>query len=649
MKAQLLLVDDEPGIRRVLKVFLMDLGYGVLTAASGEEALQVFHSEQPSIVVTDVKMPGMGGVELLRRIKEGHPDTEVIVITGHGDMDTAIESLKLDAADFITKPINTDALDIALKRACQKISLRRQLKEYTENLEQMVQETSARLVETERQSAASQVVEGLFTAIQTLGHNFENGFRYFDDIPCAVSVHNRDLKIVAINPFYQQRLKNRVGDDSWSTYTGETASKAYCPVAETFKLGTHHRSVEFLNADGGTVSAVVYTLPIRNRTGQIELVLEIACEMAGTETLQQDLETARQRYRKLFDEVPCYISVQDRALRLVEINRRFKEDFDDRPGEHCFNVYKSRETPCTDCPVIRTFADGESHQHETIVTAKDGSRYNVLISTAPIRDTSGEITHVMEMSTNITEIRQLQSHLESLGLMIGTVSHGIKGMLTGLDGGLYILDSGIQKNNREEIREGQHIIGQMARRIKTMVLDILFYAKERDLSRDRVSVLEFAEDIAFTMGNRMREKGIGFATRLDGISGDFVIDAGALQSALTNILENAADACSDLPEGKARQVSFSARNDNDTIVFEVTDSGIGMDAETREKIFNLFFSTKGNRGTGLGLFISKKIIEQHNGSISVESRKGQGATFIVCVPKQAPAGRSASIDGIDGG
>ena len=109
----ILLVDDEPGIRNVLGITLQDMGYPVLLAGSGDEAINVFEKNLPAIVLTDIKMPGMDGIELLSAVKRRQPETEVIMITGHGDMDLAIKSLKLAAADFITKPIHTPVLERA--------------------------------------------------------------------------------------------------------------------------------------------------------------------------------------------------------------------------------------------------------------------------------------------------------------------------------------------------------------------------------------------------------------------------------------------------------------------------------------------------------------------------------------------------------
>ncbi|MBT8356157.1 MAG: response regulator, partial [Deltaproteobacteria bacterium] len=127
----ILLVDDEADIRDVLGISLSDIGYKVHAVENGEEAILLFKKINPAIVLTDIKMPGMDGIELLRKIKRENPDTEVIMITGHGDMNLAIKSLKYEATDFITKPINVDALEIALKRANERIIIKRKLQEYT--------------------------------------------------------------------------------------------------------------------------------------------------------------------------------------------------------------------------------------------------------------------------------------------------------------------------------------------------------------------------------------------------------------------------------------------------------------------------------------------------------------------------------------
>ena len=145
----LLLVDDEEGIRKILGITLADKGYDVSVAPNGEEALRIFKKIRPGIVLTDIKMPGMDGIELLRRIKAHSADTEVIMITGHGGIELAIKSLKFEATDFITKPINDDVLEFALKRARERITMRKQMRDYTQKLEQMLSEKSEKVREIE--------------------------------------------------------------------------------------------------------------------------------------------------------------------------------------------------------------------------------------------------------------------------------------------------------------------------------------------------------------------------------------------------------------------------------------------------------------------------------------------------------------------
>ncbi|MFH2067349.1 MAG: response regulator [Pseudomonadota bacterium] len=171
----ILLVDDEEGIRKVLGISLADMGYTVYTADHGEKALELIREVNPPIVITDIKMPGMSGIDLLCCIKKEFPDTEVIMITGHGDLDLAIKSLKFEATDFITKPIHDDALEIALKRSHERLSMRNQLKSYTEGLEDLVREKSAKLLEAERMAAIGQTVAGLSHTIKDLAGGLKGG------------------------------------------------------------------------------------------------------------------------------------------------------------------------------------------------------------------------------------------------------------------------------------------------------------------------------------------------------------------------------------------------------------------------------------------------------------------------------------------
>jgi len=143
---KLLVIDDEASTRDLLKISLESDGYTVFTAEDGPKGLEIFAAENPAIVLTDLKMPGMDGIEVLRKIKEQSPDAEVIVITGHGEMNLAIQALQLEASDFINKPISDESLAVALRRAEEKIWLRQRLNEYTEDLEKMIKETSDELV-----------------------------------------------------------------------------------------------------------------------------------------------------------------------------------------------------------------------------------------------------------------------------------------------------------------------------------------------------------------------------------------------------------------------------------------------------------------------------------------------------------------------
>lgn len=364
---------------------------------------------------------------------------------------------------------------------------------------------------------------------------------------------------------------------------------------------------------------------------QVDAVLRQLDEGAAVASRLYDTQ---QKYQLLFDAAPCYISVLGQDLRITEINRRFREDFGDLVGEYRYDVYKGGGQGRFHSPVARTFVDGRSHQYEQMVTALSGEQYNVLTWTAPLRDGRGEITRVMEMSTNITQIRQLQDHLASLGMLIGSISHGVKGLITALDGGMYNLRSGFARNDPQRVRKGWEVVELMVGRIRRTVLDVLYYAKERELEMEEVDAAEFAGQVASTFAYAAERHGLDFKSSIGDRLGVFQVDPNALQPALINLLENAVDACLDDRARKDHKIRFSASREDDVIVFDIEDNGMGMDQSTQENMFTLFFTSKGSSGTGLGLFIANDTVLQHGGSIIVDSEPGQGAHFHVRIPER---------------
>jgi signal transduction histidine kinase/response regulator of citrate/malate metabolism len=349
----------------------------------------------------------------------------------------------------------------------------------------------------------------------------------------------------------------------------------------------------------------------------------------------EDLHNAEILYHQLFDEVPCYITVQDRHHRMTATNRLFKQDFGQEIGEHCFKIYKHRESPCPNCPVTATFKDGQHHHTEEVVTSKSGVQYNVLTYTAPIRNELNEITQVIEMATNITQIRQLQDHLTSLGLMLGSISHSVKGMLSALDGGIYLLETGISKKDNRRIHRAYDNLREMVDRIRKMVLDILFFAKTRELKYQKTKVSDIEKRVVETIKPVTKQHGIELKTASAAKSlGAIMVDPEWLPASLINILDNAVDSCVSDTTKKKHQIDFKVYSDRASrVCFEIKDNGVGMDRETREKMFSLFFSSKGSKGTGLGLYIVNNVVQQHGGAITVESTPGKGARFIISLPR----------------
>ncbi|MDY7031166.1 MAG: response regulator [Thermodesulfobacteriota bacterium] len=139
-KGNILIVDDEPDFLEVVKWQLKKLDYLVETSLSGEEALEILSGRDIQVLIADIRMPGIDGIELIRQALQLKPDLQCIVITGHGGIETAVEAMKLGAISYLRKPVGVDELDVAIQKGMEKIGLIRAVRERQEKLEKANEE-----------------------------------------------------------------------------------------------------------------------------------------------------------------------------------------------------------------------------------------------------------------------------------------------------------------------------------------------------------------------------------------------------------------------------------------------------------------------------------------------------------------------------
>ena len=461
---------------------------------------------------------------------------------------------------------------------------------------------------------------------------------YFELMPAYLTILDRDLRIVEANRRFRRDFGEFEGRYCYQINQHRSERCEQCPAERTFRDGLRHGIEEFVsNKQGNEMVLLINTMAIPNESGEITRVMRMATDITELKLLQNQIRDSRERYRKLFEEVPCYISIQDSDLRIVDANRRLREDFSASPGDRCHQVYMHRTEACVPCIVKETFKDGQVHQTEEVMTSHKGEQVNVLVYTAPLRNAAGQINNVIEISTNITQIRQLQSKLTSLGLIISSISHGIKGLLTSLDGGVYLVNTGLAKDDRKRFEQGWKMVERNITRIRRMVLDLLYYAKDREPDLETIPARAVADEVCEVIRLKAAELGIGFGCDVDRNIGDIDADLKAVRSLLINLVENAMDACRVDTKKKDHQVRLKLRGYPEHIEYEVEDNGIGMDQETRERAFSLFFSSKSGNGTGLGLFISNKIAQAHGGEITIDSELNKGTRMIVKLPRKPPS------------
>ncbi|MCG8409486.1 MAG: ATP-binding protein [Phycisphaerales bacterium] len=250
----------------------------------------------------------------------------------------------------------------------------------------------------------------------------------------------------------------------------------------------------------------------------------------------------------------------------------------------------------------------------------------------------GQMAGLAIEDARLVNDRMRTERLAAAGEAVAALSHYIKNILQGLKGGSDVVEMGLQSQALESVDQGWEIVRRNLDNIFSLTMDMLHFAKQREPRRSPVQLASVLKDVLKLIKHRAEDKGVLLKSDLEDVMPAIMVDEQGIHRVALNIITNAIDAAPDTSGVVNVKLNFDS--DREAAVLTVGDNGPGIPEELRDRIFEAFYSTKGHGGTGLGLAVARKIVDEHQGSISVKSMANEGTLIRV----RLPASQGGDVD-----
>ena len=678
----ILIVDDEKAVRDSFGAHLEDCGYEILTAENGREGIRAFDKEQPDLIIVDLRMPEVDGIQVLETISKQSPLTPLIVASGTGVIADAVEALHSGAWDYLLKPIeDLSILTHAVEAALEKGQLKKENLAYRKHLEQLVEERTAELerankhlsqintrlrhiVDTTRslsfcsevQSFGSLLLEEFGQHMLASGGSIylkeENGLRLIHSLDKGHATEFIPFPLPEKSLFQQAieakqpvlvhniPIHTNIEPSGWEGYTDGSA--LVFPLPDEF---------------GGI--AGIMTLhsktppPFLDQDREIGTILaSYSCEALRAVRATEELRESASRFRKILDTIPTGIIIVDaETLTVVYANPAAASMVGTDPnqitGKACQELFLP-ET-CGQCPMA---SSSEEAQAQRTLKRVDGREIPVLktVSRTTLEGRECFMETFIDLSERIRaeedreklegQLRQVQK-MEALGTLAGGIAHDFNNILSAVIG---YSELGLQ-----DLGEPSHplypkikAINNAGLRARDLVEQILAFSRMQEQMHAPVKVSPIVKE-AIKLLQSSLPANIAIKST---IKADWPVmgDPTQIHQIIMNLCTNAYHAMQ-VSGGQLgvslEEVSIDASQPPSTLTLQsgrylrlaVSDTGSGINPAIIDRIFEPYFTTKDkSKGTGLGLTVVHGIVKGHGGEIKVESQVGEGTCFTVYLP-----------------
>jgi signal transduction histidine kinase/CheY-like chemotaxis protein len=610
--SRILVVDDELGPRESLRMLLKGT-YQIRTADGGPQALDVVPAYRPDLVILDIKMPQMSGLEVLRRVKDLDPSIEVVMITAYASLETVKQALTYGAFEYLIKPFSrTDLEDVvrrALLRRDHEAGARGEIIELVEDMRRLSAKTR-QLEEAARREAVEQSLR--VTQLSILREIARAFVGQLDPAMLSAAV--------------TEQLRTALGYDS--------VSIAVEPIAATEADAPYVAACDIRDAEGSLGKLLVDNRMSRRALDPrehelLEMLAEyLAIALRNSRLYGQIAETKHSLEQLIAAAGDGIISIDAATDRVRGWNPA---------AESIFRLTSAEAfgRAITDLIPLRDYEDAKAR----LAGGRSLWTFDTTAQPEAARGASLAVTlsasagHLIAIVRDVTTQREVEQHLQqsekltALGQLAGGIAHDFNNLLQAILGYTQLMKQ--SPGNIEFVKRSLEVVETAAHDGSETVRRIQQFARLRpDEQFVPVDVNQVVRDAVAITRPRMEEKQAHgrHPFRLDLMLGDVPPVSGrpaALTEVMTNLMLNAMDA---MVSGGTLTIETSTGRGG-TAVLRVQDTGMGMPESVQRRIFEPFFSTKGESGSGLGLAMAYSIVKRHGGEINVQSAPGAGTTF----------------------
>jgi len=390
--------------------------------------------------------------------------------------------------------------------------------------------------------------------------------------------------------------------------------------------------------EGEEENLYVTTVPLKLADDSFDLVMEMAVDVTRTLKLEDELRIAHAFMKTMIETSIDGIIAVDHNGDVTIFNPVARSIFDIRDNRQVSKEELDSMLPEGFLDHLAKVVSGHMYLPMTNLKTIEGE-------TIPVRLAGTKLlvgNRYLGLAFSIQDLRKVKQlenekleaeRLAAVGETVSGLAHGVKNLITGLDGGMYMLSSGINMGNIQRVQKGMEMLVRNIDRISIFVKGFLNFSKGQKIQVELCNPAKVAEEVVDLYKTKAQELGVKLVNERLGDIDPAPIDYENMHECLTNLVGNAIDACQMSDKKRECHVLVRTFEESGVIIYEVVDDGCGMDYEVKKKVFTTFFTTKGLGGSGIGLLMTKKIVQEHGGKIEVESEPGEGSTFRVLLPR----------------